>query len=105
KELPAVLRTMGQWMTKLRRMAAEFQSQFQEAMREAELAELKQQVDEASSTDQSYSHFDPLSDVRREFETTQRQIENAVNAPPAATNECTEQSGTNTAARAATDAR
>ena len=35
KELPVVLRTVGQYMTKIRRMAAEFQSQFQEAMREA----------------------------------------------------------------------
>src|SRR5438874_3690808 len=81
KELPAVLRTIGQWMTKLRRMAADFQSQFQEAMREAELADLKKQVDEMSSTAQSYTNFDPLSDVRREFETTQHQIESAVTAP------------------------
>jgi sec-independent protein translocase protein TatB len=83
KELPAVLRMVGQWMTKLRRMAAEFQSQFQEAMREAELAELKKQVDEVSGKAQSYANIDPLSDVRREFETTQRQIESAVSASPA----------------------
>ena len=102
KELPAVLRTMGQWMTKLRRMAAEFQSQFQEAMREAELAELKKQVDEVSSTAQSYSNFDPLSDVRREFETTQRQIESAVNAPAVAKNEGSEPSGATVATSAAT---
>src|SRR5215469_11100019 len=48
KELPAVLRTMGQWTTKIRRMAAEFQGQFQEAMREAEMADLKKEVDEAT---------------------------------------------------------
>ena len=41
KELPGVLRMVGQWMGKARRMAAEFQGQFQEAMREAEMAELK----------------------------------------------------------------
>src|SRR5262252_5561142 len=41
KELPTVLRTLGQYMAKIRRMAAEFQGQFQEAMREAEMAELK----------------------------------------------------------------
>src|SRR5215469_3848492 len=35
KELPGVLRAVGQWMGKARKMAAEFQSQFQEAMREA----------------------------------------------------------------------
>ena len=46
KELPAVLRTLGQWMAKIRRMASEFQNQFQEAMREAEMADLKKQVDE-----------------------------------------------------------
>jgi sec-independent protein translocase protein TatB len=81
KELPAVLRAVGQWMTKLRRMAAEFQSQFQEAMREAELAELKKQVDEMSNKAQSYTNIDPLGDVRRELETTQRQIEGAVTEP------------------------
>ena len=46
KELPGVLRTVGQWMGKARRMAAEFQSQFQEAMREAEMADLKKSFDE-----------------------------------------------------------
>jgi Tat protein translocase TatB subunit len=40
KELPTVLRTLGQWMGKLRRMASEFQNQFQEAVREAEMADL-----------------------------------------------------------------
>ncbi len=84
KELPAVLRTVGQWMTKLRRMAAEFQSQFQEAMREAELAELKKQVDEMSNKAQSYTSIDPLGDVHRELETTQRQIESAISEPVSA---------------------
>lgn len=46
KELPGVLRMVGQWMAKARKMAAEFQGQFQEAMREAEMAELKKSFDE-----------------------------------------------------------
>src|SRR5499433_2301899 len=46
KELPGVLRMIGQWMGKARRMAAEFQGQFQEAMREAEMADLKKSFDE-----------------------------------------------------------
>ena len=50
KELPGVLRSVGQWMGKIRRMASEFQGQFQEAMREAEMADLKKQVDEAHAT-------------------------------------------------------
>src|SRR3954465_13666929 len=46
KELPGVLRMVGQGMGKARRMASEFQGQFQEAMREAEMADLKKTFDE-----------------------------------------------------------
>ena len=84
KELPGVLRTVGQWTGKLRRMAAEFQNQFHEAMREAELADLKKQVDEVTSEVRSYGTFDPVSDVRRELEKTQSQIENAMAEKPTA---------------------
>jgi sec-independent protein translocase protein TatB len=87
KELPAVLRMLGQWMTKLRRMASEFQTQFQEAMREAEMADLKKQVDEITGKAQNYANFDPIADVRHEFETTQRQIENATRNEPSASPE------------------
>jgi sec-independent protein translocase protein TatB len=84
KELPTVLRTLGQWMGKLRRMASEFQNQFQEAMREAEMADLKKQVDEMTSQAQSYANFDPVGEVRREFESAQQQIESAVAEKPTA---------------------
>ena len=84
KELPGVLRTLGQWMSKLRRMASEFQSQFHEAMREAELADLKKQVDDMTSQAQSYANFDPVGEVRRELESTQQQIEGAMVEKPAA---------------------
>jgi sec-independent protein translocase protein TatB len=82
KELPGTLRTLGQWMGKLRRMASEFQGQFQEAMREAELADLKKQVDDMTSQAQSYANFDPVSEVRKEFESTQQQIESAITDKP-----------------------
>jgi sec-independent protein translocase protein TatB len=49
KELPSLLRTLGQMMTKLRGMASEFQGQFQEALREAELDELRKQAEKLSS--------------------------------------------------------
>ena len=84
KELPGTLRTLGQWMGKLRRMASEFQGQFQEAMREAELADLKKQVDDMASQAQNYANFDPVSEVRKELESTQQQIESAIaDKPPA----------------------
>ena len=53
KELPSVLRTVGQWTTKIRRMAGEFQSQFQEALREAEMADLKKHADDLNKAAQS----------------------------------------------------
>src|SRR3979411_906879 len=46
KELPGVLRMGGKWMGKARKMASEFQGQFKEAMREAEMADLKKTFDE-----------------------------------------------------------
>jgi sec-independent protein translocase protein TatB len=75
KELPGALRTLGQWMGKVRRMASEFQNQFHEAMREAELADLKKEVDEMASKAQSYAHFDPIDDIRKD-------IEKAASPPP-----------------------
>jgi sec-independent protein translocase protein TatB len=83
KELPTVLRTLGQWMAKLRRMATEFQNQFHEAMREAEMADLKKQVDDITATAKGYANLDPVSEVRREFESTQHAIENAMAQSPA----------------------
>ena len=44
KDLPKALRTVGQMTGKIRRMAAEFQGQFKEAMREAELDDVKRQI-------------------------------------------------------------
>jgi sec-independent protein translocase protein TatB len=68
KELPAALRTLGQWMAKIRRMASEFQGQFQDAMREAELAELKKEMDDMAAKAQSYGHFDPIAEMGRDIE-------------------------------------
>jgi sec-independent protein translocase protein TatB len=44
KELPAVLRQAGKFTSKMRQMAGEFRSQFDEAMRESELHEAKKQI-------------------------------------------------------------
>ena len=84
KELPGVLRTLGQWMSKIRRMAGDFQNQFHDAMREAELADLKKEVDEMAAQAANYSNFDPLADVRKEMESAQRDVESAVADKPAA---------------------
>jgi sec-independent protein translocase protein TatB len=78
KELPAVMRTMGQWTRKVRSMAADFQGQFQEAMREAEMADLKKQVDDVAHDIKSY---DPLKDVRADVEAAGRDIQSSLQQP------------------------
>ena len=60
KELPGVLRSAGQWIGKIKRMASEFQGQFQEAMREAEMSDLKKHADDLNSFSKSLtSGIDP----------------------------------------------
>lgn len=68
KELPTVLRTLGQWVAKIRRMAGEFQGQFQEALREAEMADLKKQAEDLHSAVTDVAHFDPLADINKSLE-------------------------------------
>ena len=84
KELPAVLRTMGQGMAKLRRMASEFQGQFQEAMREAEISELKQEADKLA---ESAASMNPLADVEKISDDLQKSLDMPSAAAPVASPE------------------
>ena len=72
KELPTVLRSVGQMMAKVRRMAAEFQGQFQEALREAEIADLKKQAEDLTSSVKDhvtdFTKIDPLAETRKDIE-------------------------------------
>src|SRR5580692_11135859 len=65
KELPGVMRTLGQYTRKIRGMAADFQNQFQEAMREAEMTDLKKSVDEMAH---DIKNYDPLKSAREDVE-------------------------------------
>jgi sec-independent protein translocase protein TatB len=78
KELPAVMRSLGQWTRKIRSLAADFQNQFHEAMREAEMADLKKQVDDMAS---DIKHYDPLKDVRTDVEAIGKDLDESVKSP------------------------
>ena len=65
KELPTVLRMIGQWTGKIRRMANEFQGQFQEALREAELGDLKKHAEDLTSEVASIANIDPLAEEQK----------------------------------------
>ena len=68
RELPKTLRTIGQMMTKVRRMASEFQGQFNDAIREAELDELRKEAEKLTDIK------NPLGDL----ESIRSEIESAV---------------------------
>jgi len=60
-----MLRTLGQTMGKVRRMSREFQSTFNDAIREAEkqadIADMKKQVEDVGN-------FNPLGDLKKSIE-------------------------------------
>jgi len=84
KELPTVMRTLGQWTRKVRTMASEFQNQFHEAMREADMADLKQKVDDmARDVKDSVTQLDPLKEVREDVVGVGEDVKRSLDATPA----------------------
>lgn len=58
KDLPKMLRTFGKTTTKLRSMAGDFRKQFDDAMKEAELDEVKKGFDTVRG-------LNPMSDIKK----------------------------------------
>ena len=79
KDLPSVLRQVGQAVGKLRRMAGEFQGQFMDAMKEADLQDLKSEIAKIKDSATLDVDFNPARDIKN-------QLTSAVNdgaSPPA----------------------
>lgn len=91
KELPGVLRGIGQMMSKVRRMASEFQGQFNEAMREAELEDLRKQAEKLNLTS------NPLESIKDEItkpiDEINRDVQASLEAPPASVSVPAEKTG------------
>ena len=87
KELPTLLRTVGRYMGMIRRQAAEFRAQFDEAMRESELDQIRKDVEgiktDAENTirDAGQAFDKEMSDARREFETAGESITRSDGTP------------------------
>ncbi|WP_018427676.1 Sec-independent protein translocase protein TatB [Hoeflea sp. 108] len=60
KDLPRMLRTMGRMTAKARSMASDFQRQFNEALKEAELDDVKKSVDELRG-------LNPVNEIKRQL--------------------------------------
>jgi sec-independent protein translocase protein TatB len=71
KDLPRVMRTVGQTIGKMRRMATEFQGQFMEAMREvereADLESVKKEFQAINDQAKIDTSFDPVGIMREDM--------------------------------------
>jgi sec-independent protein translocase protein TatB len=71
KDLPRVMRTVGQTIGKMRRMASEFQGQFMEAMREvereADLESVKKEFQAINDQAKIDTSFDPVGIMREDM--------------------------------------
>lgn len=72
KDLPNVLRSAGQWAKKARDMAGEFQRGVDDMVREADLHDLKAQVEKVADPNalrrQMEATVDPTGDIARSLE-------------------------------------
>ena len=83
KELPTLLRTVGKYMGLIKRQSSEFRAQFDEAMRDSELEQLKKDVEkiktdtESTLRDVERSVDRQIGDVKREMDETVKGIDKA----------------------------
>jgi sec-independent protein translocase protein TatB len=79
RDLPRMLRTVGQYTTKMRRMARDLQSQFNDALKEAELDEVGKEITELGRMNPARQIRDglakPLKSVGEALKTTAGEIE------------------------------
>jgi sec-independent protein translocase protein TatB len=81
KDLPILLRTIGKYVAMIRRQAAEFRSQFDDAMRETELAQIKKDV-ETMGSDMEKTMREAELEVEREVSAANAELEASLaNAP------------------------
>jgi sec-independent protein translocase protein TatB len=75
KDLPRLARTLGQWVAKGRGMAREFQRSLEDMAREAELDDVKREIEKVGRMDIKKSiekTIDPTGDLNRAFDPTSR---------------------------------
>jgi sec-independent protein translocase protein TatB len=63
KELPRLLRTIGQVVSKAKSMAREFQNQFEEAAEEAGVTKMREDFEQMADFSEDIKFDDPLKDI------------------------------------------
>ncbi|CAN7513806.1 Sec-independent protein translocase protein TatB [Pararhizobium sp. LjRoot238] len=65
KDLPPMLRTFGKMMTKMRGMANDFRQQFDEALKEADLDEVRRTLSDAQKLNPAHSLREAMNPLRQ----------------------------------------
>ena len=76
KDLPVMLRKLGQWVAKMRGMANEFRASFDEMARQSELDELRKEVEALRSG----SYLNPMSGATDAMRDAHAEIEASLQA-------------------------
>jgi len=63
KDLPVLMRRVGQFVGKMRGMAAEFRASFEELARQSELEDLRREVEAMRADHRSLTQFNPLNQI------------------------------------------
>src|SRR6266568_4856760 len=95
KDLPKALRTAGVWVRKARTISREFQSSVEQMMREAELDEVKKQIESVAAVDinkEFEKAVDPTGDLAEslkppEMPDLDKIVSDSATAAPAAPSE------------------
>lgn len=82
KDLPVLLRTIGKYVGIIKRQAAEFRAQFDEAVRESELDQLKKDV-ETMGSEAEASMREAERDVTAELDAAKADVDTALQDKPA----------------------
>lgn len=84
KDLPKMLRTFGKTTAKMRSMAGDFRRQFDDALREAELEDLKSIADTARSMNPANEIKKSLNPLNKIGDEIRKDLSDATRAKPAA---------------------
>ena len=79
KDLPRAMRTVGQWIGQVRRVARSFQAQVNEAIRDTEFEDVRRDIDKLG---REVGKIDPMAGVRSDLAKTDAAIRDGLAEKP-----------------------
>lgn len=90
KDLPGMLRSLGQYAGKLKRTAGEFRSQFDEALRESEFDDIRSSVQDMSDLNPVGQIKDAVNESLDPLKSTAEEIRSGIESEPGIASEASD---------------